>query len=98
VIEVLEASAEPNAYGYGRLRWIGGANSGLASCVLSSDGNRLTLREEPASAAVVGGLVEIREGCDRRFATCTGRFANAENFRGEPHLPGMDLLTRYPGA
>ena len=20
------------------------------------------------------------------------------NFRGEPHLPGMDLLTRYPGA
>jgi uncharacterized phage protein (TIGR02218 family) len=97
-IDVAEASAEPNAYGYGRLRWIRGANSGLDSALLASDGLRLTLREEPPFAPVVGDLVEIREGCDRRFATCTGRFANAENFRGEPHLPGMDLLTRYPGA
>jgi uncharacterized phage protein (TIGR02218 family) len=97
-IEVAAASAEPNAYGYGRLRWIGGANSGLASALLGSDGLRLTLREEPPFAAAVGDLVEIREGCDRRLATCIGRFANAENFRGEPHLPGMDLLTRYPGA
>ena len=32
------------------------------------------------------------------FATCRDRFANAQNFRGEPHLPGNDLLTRYPGA
>ena len=35
---------------------------------------------------------------DGLLATCAGRFANAVNFRGEPHLPGMDLLTRYPGA
>ncbi|HEY6917055.1 MAG TPA: phage BR0599 family protein, partial [Allosphingosinicella sp.] len=46
----------------------------------------------------VGDLVEIAEGCDRSFATCRTRFGNAVNFRGEPHLPGMDLLTRYPGA
>jgi uncharacterized phage protein (TIGR02218 family) len=97
-VEVAEASEEPNAYGYGRLRWIGGANSGIESAVLSSDGGRLTLREAPPSDAAEGDLVEIVEGCDKSFATCTGRFGNAENFRGEPHLPGMDLLTRYPGA
>ena len=98
VVEVAEASAEANAYGYGRLRWIGGRNSGLESAVLVSAGKRLTLREPPAYPPGGGDLVEISEGCDKNFATCTARFANAENFRGEPHLPGIDLLTRYPGA
>jgi len=98
VVEVAEASGEANAYGYGRLRWISGVNSGLEGAVLASAGNRLTLREPPAFAAAIGDLVEIAEGCDKSFATCVARFANAANFRGEPHLPGMDLLTRYPGA
>jgi uncharacterized phage protein (TIGR02218 family) len=83
------------AYAYGRLRWISGENSGLESPVLTSVGARLTLREPPPRAARIGDLVEISEGCDRAFATCTARFANALNFRGEPHLPGIDLLTRY---
>lgn len=97
VIEVAEAAAG-NAYGYGRLRWIGGANSGTESAILRSDGVTLTLREPPPFAPATGDLVEISEGCDRMLATCTGRFGNAANFRGEPHLPGIDLLTRYPGA
>ena len=98
--DILEvASAAPdNAHGYGRLRWIAGANSGLESAILRSDGVRLTLREPPHFAPASGDLVEISEGCDKRFETCASRFANAPNFRGEPHLPGMDLLTRYPGA
>jgi uncharacterized phage protein (TIGR02218 family) len=87
-----------NGYGYGRLRWIGGANSGLTSAVLLSDGDELTLREPPPFAIEAGVFVELAEGCDKSFATCRDRFANAENFRGEPHLPGNDLLTRYPGA
>ncbi len=41
--------------------------------------------------------VELIEGCDRQLATCRDRFANIANFRGEPHLPGNDLLTRYGG-
>jgi uncharacterized phage protein (TIGR02218 family) len=98
VVDVAAEEPAANAYGYGRLRWLGGANSGLDSAILASDGGRLTLREPPPFAIAPGDLVEIREGCDKAFATCAGRFANAENFRGEPHLPGMDLLTRYPGA
>jgi uncharacterized phage protein (TIGR02218 family) len=97
-IEVASAAAEADAYAYGRLRWLGGANTGLDAAIVASDGTRLTLREAQFRPAAVGDLVEIREGCDKLFATCIGRFANAENFRGEPHLPGMDLLTRYPGA
>jgi|GEM_PF-6257398 len=28
--------------------------------------------------------------------TCAQRFANAVNFRGEPFVPGNDLVARYP--
>ncbi|MGS1015581.1 DUF2163 domain-containing protein [Allosphingosinicella humi] len=97
VIDV--ASAAPgNAYAYGRLRWLTGPNSGLENPILASAGTRLTLRDTPAFASAVGDRVEIMEGCDKQFSTCVQRFANAVNFRGEPHLPGVDLLTRYPGA
>ncbi|MDQ0248291.1 putative phage protein (TIGR02218 family) [Sphingomonas kyeonggiensis] len=86
----------PNAYGQGRLRWISGANSGLEARILSSSGTQLTLRRPPHFDAV--GRVLLVEGCDRTLATCAGRFGNALNFRGEPYLPGIDLLTRYPGG
>jgi uncharacterized phage protein (TIGR02218 family) len=97
-IVALTEAAPANGHAYGRLRWITGANSGLDSEIARSVGPRLTLREPPRFAASAGDLVEVREGCDKSFATCSGRFGNAANFRGEPHLPGMDLLTRYPGA
>lgn len=93
-------AAEPvaNGWGGGLLRWLGGANCGLAAAVARSEGAVATLRAPPAFPVAPGTLVEIAEGCDRTIATCTARFANAANFRGEPYLPGIDLLTRYPGA
>ncbi|HEY0625481.1 MAG TPA: DUF2163 domain-containing protein [Allosphingosinicella sp.] len=98
VVDVAEAAVGENVYAYGRLRWLSGANSGLESGVMASGGLRLTLREPPPFTPSAGDLVEIGEGCDKRVSTCAGRFGNVLNFRGEPHLPGMDLLTRYPGA
>jgi uncharacterized phage protein (TIGR02218 family) len=97
VVDVEEA-APGAAHAGGTLRWIGGANSGLASPILNAEDARLTLAEPPPQAPAAGDLVEISEGCDKMLATCSGRFGNAVNFRGEPHLPGIDLLTRYPGA
>ena len=98
--ELVVDGAEPaaNAYGYGRLRWISGANAGLEGQVRLSTGATVTLRAPPHAAPVTGDLIELVEGCDRSIATCAGRFGNAANFRGEPHLPGNDLLTRYPGG
>ena len=94
----VEAAAAGDAHKGGRLRWIGGANSGLESAIRYSEGERLILHEPPPAPPAIGDLVEIEEGCDKSLATCSGRFGNAANFRGEPHLPGIDLLTRYPGA
>jgi uncharacterized phage protein (TIGR02218 family) len=96
-IVIVAGAFGPN-YVFGRLRWIGGSNSGLESTIVGTMGSRLILREPPPFPIAAGDLIELREGCDKSFATCGTRFANAGNFRGEPHLPGMDLLTRYPGA
>lgn len=84
------------AYAQGRLRWISGANSGLEDAILASAGTSVTLRRPPRFDAP--GRVLLIEGCDKLLATCAGRFGNALNFRGEPYLPGIDLLTRYPGG
>jgi len=82
----------------GRLRYLSGANCGVTTVVLSAEGVVVEVRELPRAQVENGCRVELREGCDKRFETCVSRFANAANFRGEPHLPGNDLLTRYPGA
>jgi len=83
---------------FGRFRYLGGENCGLESSILGVDGSELTLRDRARAPIEPGTSVELREGCDKRFETCVSRFGNGANFRGEPHLPGTDLLTRYPGA
>ena len=82
----------------GRLRYMGGDNCGRSSVIIAVDGASIRLRDLPRGEVETGCVVELREGCDKRLQTCVERFANAVNFRGEPHLPGADLLTRYPGA
>jgi uncharacterized phage protein (TIGR02218 family) len=83
---------------FGRLRYLSGDNCGLVTAILGISGTEVSLRDRPRAPVVAGTVVELREGCDKRFETCVSRFGNAVNFRGEPHLPGTDLLTRYPGA
>lgn len=85
-------------YAFGSLRWLDGDNCGLAHGVVDNDAGSLILSDPPAFAVRPGARALLTEGCDRRIATCRDRFGNAINFRGEPYLPGSDLLTRYPGA
>jgi uncharacterized phage protein (TIGR02218 family) len=83
---------------FGELRWIEGANCGLSSPVIAAEGAVLQLAEGPVFAVTGPVRVRLTEGCDKQLATCRDRFANTINFRGEAHLPGNDLLTRYPGG
>lgn len=90
-------AADPRFAG-GRLRVLAGPNAGLDRRIVDTGAETLDLEEPLPFALAPGTRVELREGCDKRFATCAGRFANALNFRGEPHVPGGDLLTRFPGV
>lgn len=85
-------------YAFGELRWISGQNCGLLSAILNGEGNLIWLADLPPETPAVGDKALLTTGCDKNFSTCQNRFANSINFRGEPHLPGNDLLTRYPGA
>ena len=71
----------------------------LEQRVVAADGNWLYL-DRPLGAVAAGARAVLLEGCDHTLETCAQRFGNAVNFRGEPFLPGNDLLTRYgsPGA
>lgn len=87
----------PGQFAFGSLRWCDGANAGLAGLILANDATTLTLAEFPRLPVAAGDKAELLQGCDRTLETCAQRFGNALNFRGEPHLPGNDLLTRYAG-
>ncbi len=95
---VLAGSGPLDAYVDGRVRCLAGGNAGLDARVVATDGDTLVLVEPFPYPLGAGEPVELRQGCDKRLATCAGRFANAANFRGEPHVPGSDVLTRFPGV
>ena len=96
---IIELDREVEArFLFGRLRYLSGAACGLASVILGLSASQISLRDRPKVVIEPGTVVQLREGCDKRFETCVSRFQNGANFRGEPHLPGTDLLTRYPGA
>ena len=91
-------AASAGEFIFGRLRWTDGANAGLSRGITGTDGAAL-LPDEPLDAeAQPGDRALLYEGCDKRLATCSQRFGNVVNYRGEPYLPGNDLLTRYPGG
>lgn len=85
-------------FAYGQLRWMSGKNTGLQADIVSKSGGALRLATEPPDFDVQGEKALITQGCDKTIETCSTRFGNAINFRGEPFLPGNDLLTRYPGG
>lgn len=93
-----DLSGTADLYRWGRLRWLDGQGCGLLSYIVDGQGDLVTLADPLPFAATVGDRALLTEGCDKLFATCRDRFANAINFQGEPYLPGNDLLTRYPGG
>ena len=84
-------------FAFGRLRWLAGAAAGLSQAILTAQGSEVELQTKAPDDIAAGDEALLEEGCDGRLETCSGRFDNVENFRGEPHLPGTDTLTRYPG-
>lgn len=82
----------------GKIEWLGGANKGAMKDVCAHQVKNTLMEIQlwsrfpqiPAS----GDLFRIHAGCDKQFATCRERFANAANFRGFPHMPGNDYVVQ----
>jgi uncharacterized phage protein (TIGR02218 family) len=79
----------------GQLRLLAGPQTGTTFGIIEADSDWLTLDRPLVAGTLPDTRAILREGCDHTIATCAGRFGNAINFRGEPFLPGNDLLSRY---
>jgi uncharacterized phage protein (TIGR02218 family) len=85
--------AQPNGYfSYGVVTFTSGANAGLSMEVREFSSGRFGLFLPMPNGISIGDTFTAVAGCDKVFDTCIGRFANALNFRGEPHVPGTDKL------
>jgi hypothetical protein len=72
-----------------------GPQTGISLGIIDFEDDWLVLDRPLVKGTELGTRVELREGCDHTIATCADRFQNALNFRGEPFLPGNDLLARH---
>jgi uncharacterized phage protein (TIGR02218 family) len=85
---------------YGTLRWLSGANQGLAMEVKqwSAATRQFTLWLALPFVPQLGDTYTVHAGCDKRFGTCRSKFSNGLNFGGFPHLPGVDKILSYPNS
>lgn len=90
------AGFEDHAFAQGLVTWITGGNAGRKAEISGFTGGVLTLFEVPVRAIALGDGFRATFGCDKQFATCRAKFANALNFRGFPHMPGEEATLRYP--
>lgn len=88
------------SFAFGNALWTSGGRNGLRDGVLSQQRiggtDQLSFGVAVGDWVAVGDTLTVTAGCDRRFDTCHGRFGNAANFRGFPHIPGSDYVLRYP--
>jgi uncharacterized phage protein (TIGR02218 family) len=87
----------------GLVTFTSGANAGRSQEVkrhsLAGAEATIELWQPMALAIAPNDSFTITAGCDKQFATCQAKFANAVNFRGFPHMPGNDyvLAVAKPG-
>lgn len=97
----LGASALIQEIGYfdfGKITFTSGNNMGISMEVKEYTPGALTLVFPMPYDFMVDDTFTIEAGCDKRFETCIQRFNNAVNFRGEPHVPGIDKMLQTAGT
>ncbi len=91
-------SEAADTYAFGKITFTGGANNGLSMEVKEFANSQLVLALPMPYAITVGDTYSLIRGCDKTLDTCENIFANAVNFRGEPHVPGIDRVLETAGT
>jgi uncharacterized phage protein (TIGR02218 family) len=78
----------------GLLTWTSGPSNGLVVKVKSFAAGVFTLSLPMLSTVSVGHTFSVVAGCQKRLTDCSTKFSNVLNFQGEPHLPGIDEVTK----
>lgn len=83
---------------YGLMTITSGPHRGMQMEVGAYVPGSITLRLAFPYPIAAGDTYSMSAGCGKRFIEdCKNKFANTDNFRGEPHLPGMDQIIIFGG-
>ena len=82
----------------GKVTWLSGNNEGLVQEIKKFRNRQFILTLPMPNAIEKGDSFLAVPGCDKSFKTCCNTFNNAINFRGEPHVPGLDKIFATPGT
>lgn len=83
---------------YGQITFTSGANSGWTREIKSFASGAFGLLFPMPYDIEVGDTYEASAGCSNYPEDCKDKFDNFVNYRGFPHLPGRDEITKYPDA
>jgi uncharacterized phage protein (TIGR02218 family) len=88
-------------YSLGIITWSTGNNAGSSMEILEQQNydatdDRLLLAQSMPYDVQIGDTFTAYMGCDKRPETCTNKFSNIINFRGEPFVPGPDFISDTP--
>lgn len=81
------ASAAAQYWALGGVVFTSGVNSGKFRAIKSFAGGVLTLLNPLPAMPANGDTLTVYAGCDRTLATCTSKFSNDINFKGQPFIP-----------
>ena len=89
-------TARVEADGYfdgGLITWTGGDNITYRMEIkTSTTAGVITLQQSMPNATVIGDTYSLSAGCAKTLDTCKTKFNNVVNFRGFPHVPGLDKM------
>ena len=74
-------------FALGTVLFTSGANSGTVRSIKAHASGVLTLAAPLAVTPAAGDTLTAYPGCDKTLSTCTGKFSNKANFRGNPFIP-----------
>ena len=74
-------------FSLGVVTFTSGANAGLSRTVKSWGANTFVTLTPFPNLPVIGDAFTAYPGCDKKQATCAGKFSNQANFRGFPYIP-----------
>ena len=81
----------------GVITFTSGPLTGFEQKVKAFEGGVFTLSLPMYQAIDLGTTFTVVAGCRKRLAEdCFTKFNNVLNFQGEPHLPGIDVITAQP--
>jgi uncharacterized phage protein (TIGR02218 family) len=93
--QVFLSNSMVQAAGYfsnGEIQWLTGANAGQRMEIKEFSNKQFTLVLPMPNNVMVGDTFTAIAGCDKTINTCSAKFNNAVNFRGEPYVPGTDKM------